>query len=636
MKRFVALLAAILTLVLSAVGVAGAQDGPSELTIHRVDSRTAPVEMMMIADAYNVGADAVSITEDGVARTIERVTTAAATGQAHELVFVIDSDQRMVRADALAEVTSTLQQELRQLPNGLEVGVVQAGSSAITMQKLTSDGAAASSGVGRIEVSSGAVLVNAVDRAVSLFTEEDPEIIRTLVVISAGEDTGSAISLGGAQAALIARGAQLVHVQIDGGSPNISAMVSRVGGMNIATDRADLSATTERAFAVASDRLVVQYDGSTSLAERSDVKLTVAGVTRDVSFGAGEFVNRTLALTPVIVPEPSRFSFLQTSMGLYGIIGLAFIGIALAVFSLGQLFAGGQTSLDGLLSKYAAGGDEADLTAEDSAIVQTAFVQRAVEMSESFAEDRGFLLKVEELLERAKIPLRPGEAMSFYLAMIAFGGALGFFLLGGILGAMIAMFLVAVMALGYVRFRASRRIRAFEKQLPDTLQLLAGTLRAGYSLPQGLEAVSKESVDPMGYELRRVMTEARLGRELEEALGSAAERLNSPDFAWAVMAIGIQREVGGNLNELLMTVSDTMTARERLKGEVATLTAEGKMSAILLGGLPPGLGFVMWLMNPEYINTLFTNFLGNIFLGLGVVASLIGFAWMKKVITINV
>jgi tight adherence protein B len=140
----------------------------------------------------------------------------------------------------------------------------------------------------------------------------------------------------------------------------------------------------------------------------------------------------------------------------------------------------------------------------------------------------------------------------------------------------------------------------------------------------------------MGYELTRAMTEARLGREIEEALEGVATRLDSPDFAWAVMAISIQREVGGNLNELLMTVSDTMIARERLAGEVRALTAEGKLSAAILGGLPPGLGFVMWIMNPAYIETLFTSTLGKGFIVAGVISGGIGLAWMRKIITINV
>src|SRR5215211_3755790 len=102
----------------------------------------------------------------------------------------------------------------------------------------------------------------------------------------------------------------------------------------------------------------------------------------------------------------------------------------------------------------------------------------------------------------------------------------------------------------------------------------------------------------MGSELQRVMAEARLGRPLDDALADMAERLESPDFQWAVMAIGIQREVGGNLAELLDTVAETMLARERLRRDVKALTAEGRMSAIVLGVLPLVLGLAMWALNP--------------------------------------
>ena len=129
---------------------------------------------------------------------------------------------------------------------------------------------------------------------------------------------------------------------------------------------------------------------------------------------------------------------------------------------------------------------------------------------------------------------------------------------------------------------------SFTKQLPDTLNLLRGTLRAGFSLMQGIEAIASEVGDPMGVELRRVLAEARLGRPLDGALSDMATRLRSPDFEWAVMAIGIQREVGGNLAELLENVAETMRARERLRRDVKALTAEGRMSAIVIGIMPPG------------------------------------------------
>jgi tight adherence protein B len=112
--------------------------------------------------------------------------------------------------------------------------------------------------------------------------------------------------------------------------------------------------------------------------------------------------------------------------------------------------------------------------------------------------------------------------------------------------------------------------------------------------------------------------------------------MNSPDFSWAVMAIRIQREVGGNLAELLLTVADTMTQRERLRRDVAALTAEGKVSAIVLGILPLGLAGTMYVINKEYISTLFTTRMGNFMLGYAIVSCLFGFWWMKKTIEIEI
>lgn len=140
----------------------------------------------------------------------------------------------------------------------------------------------------------------------------------------------------------------------------------------------------------------------------------------------------------------------------------------------------------------------------------------------------------------------------------------------------------------------------------------------------------------MGRELRRVTVESRLGRPVEEALEDAADRMGSSDFAWAVMAVRIQREVGGNLSELLRTVAATMTERKRLKREVDALTAEGKISAVILALLPLGLGAALFALNRPYISVLFTEFLGQAMLVGATVLALAGFAWMKKIIKIRI
>jgi tight adherence protein B len=200
----------------------------------------------------------------------------------------------------------------------------------------------------------------------------------------------------------------------------------------------------------------------------------------------------------------------------------------------------------------------------------------------------------------------------------------------------IGVILAVLLPPAVVNYLAGRRRRMFTALLPDMLQLAAGSLRAGYSLLQGVEAVSQEVSEPMASELKRVLAEARLGRPLEQALEECGARMNSKDFEWAVMAIRIQREVGGNLAELLSTVSETMVSRERLRREVRALTAEGRMSAIVLGLLPAGLGVVMYMVNPGYMSTLFTNSLGKMMFFGSIILAVFGFWWMKKTIEVEV
>jgi tight adherence protein B len=341
------------------------------------------------------------------------------------------------------------------------------------------------------------------------------------------------------------------------------------------------------------------------------------------------------AATAEVVKPPEGFGpqWLQGKVG--GALGLVLVGLAvgLGAYAVASLAGSRDDSLHAVLRPYSEG-PVVD-SEHDGALAQTAILQRAVELTEEFAERQGFLVKIEHALERADLPLRAAEALFFYLVGAVLVAVLSF-ALGGMTMGLFVLLLGLLLPPAAVNFLAGRRAKAFSASLPDTLQLLSGSLRAGYSLLQGVEAVSKEVGDPMGKELRRVITEARLGREVEDALDAVAERMDSADFAWAVMAIRIQREVGGNLSELLLTVSDTMIHRERLRRDIAALTAEGKMSAMILGLLPVGLGGFMWMSNPEYMGPLGSTTMGHLLLGVATVSLLIGFAWMKKIISIEI
>ncbi|MGA7270081.1 MAG: type II secretion system F family protein [Acidimicrobiia bacterium] len=274
-------------------------------------------------------------------------------------------------------------------------------------------------------------------------------------------------------------------------------------------------------------------------------------------------------------------------------------------------------------------------TEKRGALDRIPLLRRFSQAAEEQVAQRGMSSGLNAALEQANIPLAPGEAIvaGFGIAIVA--GLIGF-LLSGPVGGVIYFGIVVLLVFGLIRWAGRREKRRFENQLPDTLTLLSTSLRAGYSLLQAVEAVAAEAPDPTAREFGRAIAEARLGRSVTDALNGISERTQSEDFEWAVMAIEIQREVGGNLAEVLGTVADTMLQRNRLRGEIRALTAEGRISAYVLGGLPFALGGFIYATNPEYIQPLFENTFGLVAIGVGLVLMAAGILWLRKIININV
>jgi tight adherence protein B len=161
-------------------------------------------------------------------------------------------------------------------------------------------------------------------------------------------------------------------------------------------------------------------------------------------------------------------------------------------------------------------------------------------------------------------------------------------------------------------------------------------MRAGFSLIQGVGAVAQEAAEPMAGQLQRAFHENRLGRPVEDALEDVATRMQSADLAWVVLAIRIQREVGGNLAELLDTVADTIAQRERVRREISALTAEGRLSAGILGFLPIGLALIILLMNPGYLDPLVSEPAGIAMVCAAILMNIVGFIWLRNVLDIEV
>lgn len=183
--------------------------------------------------------------------------------------------------------------------------------------------------------------------------------------------------------------------------------------------------------------------------------------------------------------------------------------------------------------------------------------------------------------------------------------------------------------------RAGKRRAAFAEQLDDALTLLAGSLRAGHSLLRALDAVSQETDSPIAEEFARVVNETRIGRDLGDALMNTAVRMKSDDFQWVAQAIAINREVGGNLSEVLNQVADTIRERNQIRRQVKALAAEGKLSAWVLILLPIGVFAFLLLVRPEYFAGVFASIWGILALVAAAVLLIVGSIWMMAVVKVK-
>lgn len=640
-------LAAVLVVVLVVIGFGSfaAADGvvASSLEVHSIDARGGTLGIS-VTNTGPADAKKLSLSVDGrsVPATVQSYADA---GRGSNVIVVVDNS----KGSGNGAVQIMKEQLDRLAPGSNDVaalGVVTIGGGARLAVPLSASMSAVDASARSISPGGDPALwdgiVAAADRLEGLSEVNNSQI----VVISGAADAISGSKFSTVQSALRRSGAALHVIALRGGTSDVESLMTLVHSAG-GTFRSGSSNDLRSMLSSLSERIGSQYwvtaKAPTTQAELVGLDLDWSGARSTVAYRPDALTVGAGPLSPIGDDRSFVEQLAGSAVAKWVMILLGTVSAGMLVYSVAMLVTRRTDGLDYALRYYdgyqPGGPSEAEEETDDSAISiarKNQFFRKAVAVTGELAQRQGVLAKIEEQLERADIPLRPAEAVFFYAAAVVIA-TLAAMVLSGELMTVAAVVLVALLVPRFVvNFRAKRREKKFVAQLPDMLQLLAGTLRAGYSVAQGFEAVSHEIDDPMGRELRRVMTEARLGRPIEDALEAAAERTHSDDFGWAVMAIRIQREVGGNLAELLLTVAETMTQRERLRRDVSALTAEGRMSAIVLGLLPPGLAAVMWVMNPEYISRLTADTIGLVLLGISVVSMGIGFAWMKKIVRIEI
>jgi tight adherence protein B len=563
---------------------------------------------------------AFTVLETGRRRPAEVV---GVPGDPLQVLLVLDTSGSMA-GPALAGAKSAANALLGRLPVGASVGLIGFGDRPYLASPFTTDRSLTRLAISALRASGETALNDAVVQAARSFTQPR----RTMVVLTDGRDTVSSSTTEQAATAATAATASVYGVALASSEsdPQALAAIANPSGGSVA-EAADPEALDGIYDSIGSEiasqyqvRFTANGSGSTGFVVRVRTADGVqTGSTRFSLPAEATDAGAEAALPTPTIPAGATASsdgFLQSSAALW--LGGLFAVVGLGV--LGWLAFRPRTRR----SQLAGSGRSASSAIADLRRGATDLIDRNLDRG---AREAG----LDRTLERAGLEMRPGEFL-----LVVGATAAGAFLVGVVISGLvvgIALAAVAViLAYLYVQRRSDRRRTAFAEQLEQTLPLMAGSLRAGFSITQAIDAVARESDEPTAAEFRRVVVETRLGRDTDEALGALAERVDSEDFRWVVQAIEIHRMVGGDLAEVLDNVYATIRDRNGVRRQIKALSGEGKLSAIVLFVMPFGTALFIQLANPGYLGTLTQSAVGWIMILIGLSLLAIGGLWMKRML----
>ncbi len=592
-----------LNLVLSVP--AGAQVAPTDVTV-KIAGKSVDVSAELAEDA---------------GETILRTT-----------VLAIDTSNSMVNANRFEPAKAAALAFLDAAPDDVRIGVVSFDSDVVVELAPTTDRAQATSVIEGLSTAKKTSLNDGVLEAIKAAGTEGA---RQILVLSDGRDTTKTPD-NAVVDAITAAGVQVDVVALDQAPADLGPLQSFAeagnGSVIPATTEALTAAFNEEAASLSRQIVATATIPSEVTAREGTVEVTAG----ELSASRLVFL-RSGAQTPALESTKKEDSGSLQIPTAVVYLGIAAVGVGLLVLLGGLMYTATEPkaapSAEDRISAYT-GGQGAPGGSGGPAITLDQAKGAAAQV---LKRNKGLEERISARLVAAGSQMKAAEWILMHGGITVGAGLVGV-LLGGGDWVFLLLFLLlgALVPWLWLGWKRKRRLDAFQSGLAETLQLIAGSLSAGMSLAQSIDAVVAEGSEPIAGEFRQVLVEARLGVPLEDALDQVAERCQSKDFAWVVMAIRIQRQVGGNLAELLTTVAATLREREYLRRQVKTLSAEGRLSGWILGLLPIGMFLYMLLLRREYIRPLYTEFLGIVMLGAAGVFLALGVFLMSRIVKVEV
>ncbi|WP_107768135.1 type II secretion system F family protein [Nocardioides terrigena] len=602
-----------------------------EITIDHVETADGTVSMVLSVDGVPNGTvDQSSVVVEVDGRQVESQAKTVADGDiSRSTVLVLDASNSMAQGGKFDSARGAVGAYLDAAPEDVTIGLVTFAGEVVNSIEPTLDHASVAEALGQVSLSQGTSVYDAIRAGIEMAGSEGS---RSLLVLSDGADTGSDATLEVAINDARETGVVVDVVSIGTAAKGraLSELADDTGGSVIPADPAALgSVFTAQADALA-EQMLLTFDSPTDV--DGEATITVSADAAGSTYVDSAFV--TLADSRFSVPEviePGK-ALVSRPVMLLGAVALFFGMLVLLTIVLSP----GRSHAERRLDAYFEGGKDGaqPRRRRSSGNGPTDLKESAVAMT-SKVVNADLETRISQRLAGAGSALTASEWVLLHAGLVVGGAAVGF-IMGGPPMTVLGLVLGLVIPWVYLKWRHRRRLSRFNAQLAQTLGLMAGGLQAGLSLPQAVDSVVREGHEPMAGELRRALVEQRLGIDISDALEGVGERMDSEDFGWVVMAIRIQREVGGNLAEILHTVAETLREREYLRRQVKALSAEGRLSGYILTGLPPLIGLYMYFANRAYLEVLYTTTVGMILLAVAFVFLSVGAFAMSRLAKVEV
>ena len=628
-NRSLVIATTVCALFVMLVSNAGAAD--ARVRVRDMDVSNFPsVDLTVSIDAKKIDPSDVSVVEDGTPVAEPEIEPLAGPGSGVDVILVIDTSGSM-KGQPLAAATAAALRFVTSLPGDIRVGVMTFSDRPDVLASLSADHSFALNGLGRLTASGETALYDAAVAATGMFHDATQ---RNVVLLSDGGDTASKLDLDDAVRAAKKEDVSFFTVGLTSGEFDENALrrlAGSTGGAYSPAGTANLSTLYGGLAQELSNQFRITYESTKTVGGQTTVAVS-AGDSTDASLFVAPKVDQGTVDAPNVEPTPDPAIAGETWMLVA--LGLCFA----ATFLIVVMFVGARarTARDRELMRRAGASHHAALPSNDPDKSSGWVPSPILQATERVASAAGATSSIDAKLERAGVSMRPGEFLVATVGAVLGGALLGTVLVGNLTFGLLLGIVAGAIPFIALGIAAKRRGAKLHGQLPDILMILAGSLRAGHSFLEALDMVAQEVGAPGDEEFGRVVAEIRLGRAVPDAMDALAERIGSEDFKWALLAVNIQREVGGNLAEVLDTVSETMRDRDTIRRQIQVLTSEGRLSVGILAALPIGVALYLAWVNPDYLALLFNNGLGLLMTGVSVILLGLGIFWMRKVVKIDV